>query len=104
MKIAILGSTGLLGNAVSKYFIESTNHEVVCTFRNKEAVLYPNSIFLDATKPDFSFLKGFDYVINCIGIIKPFMKDNLRDNIFVNSMFLFLFLDYDLSLVIQDLL
>lgn len=87
MKIVVLGSTGLLGNTVAKYFMEKTNHEIICTHRNKEVALVDKSIYFDALNPDFSVVDGCDYVINCVGIIKPFMKDNLIDNIYVNTIF-----------------
>ena len=35
MKICILGSTGMLGNAVAKHFL-NTEHEVVLTHRTKD--------------------------------------------------------------------
>ena len=81
VKILILGSTGMLGNAVSKLFIEK-GYDVTCTYRNKTFENYnQNSIEFDAlTCNDFSFLKKFDYVINCIGIIKPFMNINMADS------------------------
>lgn len=87
MKIGILGSTGLLGNTVAKYFIENTDHEIVCTYRNKNVALTENSVYFDALDPDFSILDKCEYVINCIGIIKPFMKDDLINNIYVNAIF-----------------
>lgn len=87
MKIAILGSTGLLGNTVAKYFIEHTKHEIMCTHRNSDVILNKDSVYFDALEPNFSILEGCEYVINCIGIIKPFMKNDLINNIYVNAIF-----------------
>jgi len=87
MKIMILGSTGLLGNTVVKYFLENTNHEVFFTHKNEQVKLSEKSIYFDALKSDFSILQNVDYVINCIGIIKPFMINNLSNNIYINSIF-----------------
>ena len=58
MKILVLGSTGMLGNAVTKYFIEK-GYDVTSTYRNKSFENYnQNSIEFDAlTCNDFSFLK-----------------------------------------------
>lgn len=86
MKILILGSTGMLGNAVGKYFL-NTNHEITLSYRNKDLV-YGNSIYFDPlnTKID-NVIKGYDVVINCIGTIKPFMASSPRDARFINSVF-----------------
>ena len=81
MKIAILGSTGLLGNTVAKHFLSNTKYEVVCTHRNEKVKVKDDSVYFDALEPNFSFLDKCDYVINCIGIIKPFMKEDLTNNI-----------------------
>jgi len=88
MKILVLGSTGMLGNAVAKHFIDK-GYDVTCTHRNNVFENYnKNSFEFDVlTCKDFSFLKNFDYVINCIGIIKPFMNIDMQDSIYVNSIF-----------------
>jgi len=87
MKIAILGSTGLLGNTVAKHFLSNTKYEVVCTHRNEKVKVKDDSVYFDALEPNFSFLDKCDYVINCIGIIKPFMKEDLTNNIYINAIF-----------------
>ena len=88
MKILILGGTGLLGNAVGKYFINS-NHDITLTYRN-EMVIYGDKkkwVYFDALKQSPLLVKEYDYVINCIGVIKPFMYNNLLDSIKLNSVF-----------------
>lgn len=77
MKIAILGSTGMLGNSVKEHFSKIKNYTILAT--NRE--------MFDAKNPEFSILEGFDYVINCIGIIKPYMNLNICENIYINSIF-----------------
>lgn len=86
MKIAVLGSTGMLGNAVAKHFINK-KYDVVCTHRNEEVKLSDNSIYFDAHKPNFSLLNDCEYVLNCIGVIKPFMNSNMLESIYINSIF-----------------
>lgn len=86
MKICILGSTGMLGNAVAKHFLKS-GHEVVLTHRNEEVKLTDSSIYFDAENTDLAFLNDFDYVLNCIGTIKPFMDKNPITSIYINSIF-----------------
>lgn len=87
MKIIILGSTGLLGNTVTKYFLNNTKHEISYTHRDQKVKLENSSIYFDALNADFSILNEYDYVLNCIGIIKPFMLDDLEKNIYINSIF-----------------
>jgi len=86
MKILVLGSTGMLGNAVAKHFIDK-GYDITCTYRNKSFQNYYNNLIeFDALScKDFSFLNKFDYVINCIGTIKPFMNNNMVDSIYINS-------------------
>lgn len=88
-KILILGSTGMLGNAVAQYFLAKSDvYDVVTTYRNEEVAFKGNAIFFDALTSDFNSLPtDADYVINCIGIIKPFMKDSIENAIYINSLF-----------------
>lgn len=86
MKICILGSTGMLGNAVAKHFLKS-EHEVVLTHRTDKVKLSENSVYFDAENTDLSFMNNCDYVLNCIGTIKPFMDKNPITSIYINSIF-----------------
>ena len=65
MKIAILGSNGMLGSCMLNKFRK--------TKLNVDGFVRPQ---FDAERPDFSLLKNYDYIINCIGIIKPYIHDN----------------------------
>ena len=80
MRIAVLGISGMLG---SKMFD-------ICQKYGLETIGINHSE-LDAENPDFSVIKHCEYVINCIGIIKPYINsDNLSDiikAIKVNSLF-----------------
>lgn len=90
MNILILGSTGLLGNAVSRYFVSNKNYSVILTYRNKELVYGDDYIFYD---PIISFdrikpiIESSDYVINCIGVINKNVCNNEENTIFLNSLF-----------------
>lgn len=80
MKILVLGASGMLGNAVFKYFSSDGDYSVFGAVRNISAV--PKLINLNRSGlihiPDFhddELLKMFlkikpDVVINCIGIVK----------------------------------
>jgi len=85
MKIFVLGSTGMLGNVVLKHF-QNKGYNVSGTFRDKKFE-DQNLVYFDALNPDFAILDGYDYILNCIGIIKPFMNKNMADSIFINSIF-----------------
>lgn len=87
IKLLILGSTGLLGNKVSDYFTHNSAYEVVGTYRNSSVPHPKNSVKFDAESDSLEILPhDFDYAINCIGIIKPFMYDQMRA-IEINSLF-----------------
>ena len=69
-KVAILGTTGMLGSMMLEVFSGISNITLIGSTRNE----------LDAQSVDIAsiekVLKGCDYVINCIGIIKPYIHDD----------------------------
>lgn len=90
MKIVILGATGMLGSMVYGLLKDHAGFNVTGTARKKVC----DFIYLDATKsPDElrAKLDGSDYVINCIGITKPYCHDDnmteVRNAITVNALF-----------------
>ncbi|WP_300692493.1 sugar nucleotide-binding protein [uncultured Oscillibacter sp.] len=86
-KILILGSTGLLGNAVASHFLGSGEYQVVTTYRDPSVAFGPHALYFDAHSLDFSPLPGdADYVINCIGVIKPFMAASEENAIVLNAL------------------
>ena len=87
VKVLILGSTGMLGSAVGKYFQNNKNFNTILTFRNKEVSYGKNSIFFDAINTPLEDLPQTDYLINCVGVIKPFIEKNNKDSIYINSLF-----------------
>ena len=68
-KIAILGKTGMLGSEVEKTFLESNFDIITTTRKNLDAQFctIENIIHI---------IKNCEYIINCIGIIKPYIHDN----------------------------
>lgn len=84
-RVAILGATGMLGSMVRHWLSQNGSLEVISVDRSR----------LDAERfimnPDLSMLAGTDYIINCIGIIKPYCKDNdpagVRRAINTNALF-----------------
>lgn len=96
-KILVLGKTGMLGSFVYQYLKHSSKHIVFGTVREKKYVEKKEKIrqfdvenFLKRAT-DFSYLLNFDYIINCIGIIKPYCRDidpiGIRNAILVNALF-----------------
>ena len=76
----ILGSTGLLGNQLVSYFKKQkklNKFTLYITSRSKSKK--NNTIYFDAliekTFKNITFFKP-DFIINCIGLIKPFVNVN----------------------------
>jgi dTDP-4-dehydrorhamnose reductase len=92
-KILILGSGGMLGCQVVKKLKNIKNVKLYVTYRKKKIINYKNIklIKFDATNPESlnKYTSSFDYVINCIGIIKPYIdeknQDSIHNAIIVNS-------------------
>lgn len=70
--ILVTGKTGMLGSMVAK----TLGMEAKATGRDE----------FDAAKPDIALLAGAEWVINCIGIIKPYCDDVLKATV-VNAVF-----------------
>src|SRR3989344_6430588 len=86
-KIVILGSTGMLGNAVGKYFLsKSRKYKVYLSYRNKIVSYGKNNFKFDPLKDSLNKIPKCDYVINCIGVIKPHIAKNPHDAIVLNSL------------------
>jgi dTDP-4-dehydrorhamnose reductase len=78
--ILVLGITGMLGKMVFEYLSRNPEFSVFGTVRN-DKYLSERIFFFNANdishleKQQFTDL-GIDYIINCIGITKPFIKDS----------------------------
>ncbi len=92
-RILVLGATGMLGSMVSKYLRTISNFDVTATDRKK----FDAELFLQ-DPVEFEWIKKFDYVVNCIGIIKPYCADNdpagVRSAIAVNALFPYRFISF----------
>ena len=94
-KVLILGSTGMLGSMMYRFFSSLTAYQVIGTVRNqnnsdKNIQYFDAQQFLHGPK-QFAFIRSFDYIINCIGIIKPYCQDSdpkgVQNAIEVNALF-----------------
>lgn len=87
-KVLLLGDRGMLGHAIRREFARASL-EVTCANRSDEK----SGFYLDAKFPDKSpaFEQKFDYIINAIGIIKPYIDDknskSVQNAIKINSIF-----------------
>lgn len=80
-KILIIGSTGMLGYAVSSYY-KSKGYNVVEISRKEF------DIANDPMSKFETYLNGVDVVINCAGVIKPTIAKNTVENVLkINSLF-----------------
>jgi dTDP-4-dehydrorhamnose reductase len=81
-KILVLGSNGMLGYGVSKKINDKKEFEVIYSSRKAG-----DDNFFDCIDSNLDELPEVDYIINCIGIIKPNMKRGIENAIKVNSLF-----------------
>ena len=101
-KIAIFGCSGMLGSMVLDVFSKDKTFSLIATARNQKEIdqlktKYPEVDFesLDVQKASVEDLKnvisGTSWIINAIGIIKPYIHDDNADEIeraiLVNSLY-----------------
>lgn len=83
-KVLVTGKTGMLGSAVHRILNENDIDVVGLSRKDLDA--------LNCSECQIkNLLEGFDYVINCIGIIKPYIHENnafeVQRAITINSLF-----------------
>jgi len=104
--VSILGSTGMLGCSVAEAFSGFTGTVIGSSKRIDTNPSLGQSFFLDATVPELPEalhkLGPADYLINCIGVIKPYISENSAASreraILINSVF-----PYALDVLASDL-
>lgn len=80
-KVLVIGSTGMLGYAVSEYFLSKGYDVIKLTRKDFDIGTDPHENFIP-------FLEGVDVVINCAGLIKPTIgKFPIEQALRVNSIF-----------------
>ena len=90
MKIVILGGTGMLGSKVGKYFTEKYGCDnILISHRPEKEITYTDNTFCyDVLTCDTMYVPDCDYLINCIGMIKPrCVKWQEPNTVFINSYF-----------------
>ena len=85
--IVIIGSSGMLGNAVTRYFFQETDFSVTGTVRSKDSIgLFPQNLrgnivwgvdvdYFDTVR-EFIKEQQPDIVINCVGLVKQLSDAN----------------------------
>lgn len=87
LKVAILGASGMLGSMVLDYLSRDSRHQIIATVRSEKMIarlrsVYPNVEWrlLDAESGDVGAarraLEGAAWVINAVGKIKPYIRDD----------------------------
>lgn len=74
-KVLVLGANGMLGHACMGVMKSFKNIEVVGTARGKKSGLIDFDASNDSIDDVLKFVKP-DWIINCIGIIKPHIKES----------------------------
>jgi len=72
-KVLVLGGTGMLGHAVLEEF-EGTTSEVAFTSRSGLGI--PFDVLSDSVESLTKYVSQGGYIINCLGITKPHIKDD----------------------------
>lgn len=87
MRIVILGSTGMLGNAVGRHLLDQFGEDnVFLSYRNEKISYGKNKFLFNAQPSNLWRIPKCDYIINCIGIIKPFISKDLVVSVQINSL------------------
>ena len=103
-KVLVLGATGMLGHSVARVFKNDPSMQLVQTSRKK----IEGYLKFEAMKDDVSeLIKGVkpDWVINCIGIIKPHIDEKSAESILraieINGIFPYLLAKCTTKSIIQ---
>jgi dTDP-4-dehydrorhamnose reductase len=96
-RVLILGAGGMLGSAVSEYLMRNSELEVDITIRSnsdpiiaKTSGIPRNLRIFDVLVNDIAELNLniYDYVVNCIGVIKPVIERiGLEKSLYINGIF-----------------
>jgi dTDP-4-dehydrorhamnose reductase len=82
IRVAVLGSTGMLGHAVTTDLRADPRFAVLGFSR-----WLGSDRYIDALHPEFDGIHDMDYVINCIGIVWQAKNPNRGDVFYVNGVF-----------------
>ena len=89
MRIIVLGSSGLIGNTITKFFLNQSKYETFGILRDLEKISFfdnryhKNFIHIDNILDFEKFEKILiklkpKLIINCLGITNKFLKNNFK--------------------------
>lgn len=92
MRVLVLGGSGMLGSTVVDFLARDRGLRVGATVRNRQMLgaghrLLPEvnwhalDVDADSLRELPSFLDDYDWIINAIGVIKPFISDDRPDEV-----------------------
>ena len=84
-RVLIIGGTGMLGHAAARRL--SRSYEVWSTYRGDMKPPYGQPVTFNVLDSVDALPDGFDYVINCVGVIKPYMAADPLGAIEINAAF-----------------
>ena len=88
--ILVLGANGMLGSMVYFYFENLSQYNVIGTYNKKKInnkfIKFDAKNFIFNTKLYKNLFDNVDYIINCIGLIKPDTINNKQNAININSL------------------
>ncbi len=99
-KVLVLGANGMLGKMVALYLDSAPDFDVDVTLRSKNAFVVKNfdkSYYIfDSIKHQYPLeevvnICDYDYIVNCIGVIKPKINEidvaSITNTLLINSYF-----------------
>jgi|LakMenEpi03Aug12_release.lakeMendotaPanAssembly.Ray.scaffolds.fasta_scaffold03611_11 dTDP-4-dehydrorhamnose reductase len=98
MKIAVVGSGGMLGHAVVNFLSKNKDFTIYAFTRNRK-ICREGNIFYIHYNELFSFFLPYDYLINCAGVLRAKEKtqESLSESLSINTILPLKILESELS-------
>lgn len=98
MKLAIVGSNGMLGHITLKYLSKNSNFTIYAFTRNRK-ICREGNIFYIPYSELFNFFMPYDYLINCAGILRTKEKntEKIKEALEINTILPLKILESDIA-------
>lgn len=98
MKIAVVGSNGMLGHKVVNHLSQNSNFTIYAFTRNRKICREKNIFYIDYNEL-FNFFFPYDYLINCAGVLRTKDKniESLSEAVNINTILPLKILESELS-------
>jgi dTDP-4-dehydrorhamnose reductase len=82
-RVLVLGGTGMLGSMVADVLARDSRLAVTATTRSPETALGLNGVSWAQFRcaDDLGVVADHDWIVNCVGVIKPFIRDDNADEV-----------------------